>query len=438
MAPAWPRWPATLPLSTRERKAAAATAAGRVAIAVGPLDVALPGRVVLAAVPALWSTFLVVTRLLHTLPVALAPPLFNAARLCLAAVVYLPVTLREVRKGRAAAAARKADTAGGAARGHAGAGMDFLVPGVELGLWVTLANAAQIAGLATTSASRAAFLVQLESIFVPLASVALGQAPLSAKMLASTAVTFAGVAVLAGDPIGQVAPAAAATVAAGATAGGGGVGRLLAAVSVGDGLELLAAVFLSIYVLRTNHHVQRVRQATPLVAVKIVTQAVLAVAWVAVRYALPAAWRWWAARAASAGGGAPTAVATATAAAGGGWAVLPAGITGGVVALNVALVVWSGLVVSATTSWMQAAGQRVVPAADTALLFATKPLWATAAAAVVLGETFGRRGVVGGVLVLAGVLAASWNPSATAERGRRGGAGGGGGDTPAIAPSQRG
>ncbi|KAK1862184.1 hypothetical protein I4F81_004759 [Pyropia yezoensis] len=57
-----------------------------------------------------------------------------------------------------------------------------------------LANTAQMVGLRTTTASRAAFLVQLESVLVPLASAALGLTPLTATALVSSAVTVAGVA----------------------------------------------------------------------------------------------------------------------------------------------------------------------------------------------------------------------------------------------------
>jgi len=284
---------------------------------------------------------------------------------------------------------------------------------MELACWVTLANTLQIMGLRTTSASRAAFFVQLESIFVPLVSAGLGLAPASAVVLGSSALSVAGVAVLASDSIGKSHAASAAGAAAAAASG--------LSFSIGDGLEVLCAVVLSVYVLRTKHHVKRVARTTPLVAVKVVTQAVLATCWALVRNGLP----WLAARlqapagAASGGGTAAAATAAAAAASGGAWWALPAGVTTSMVAVNVGLVLWAGVLVSATTSWMQAAGQRVVSASDAAILFATKPLWATACAAVVLGESFGRRGVVGGIMVLTGVLLASWNPSL--RRRRRGG-----------------
>jgi len=284
---------------------------------------------------------------------------------------------------------------------------------MELACWVTLANTLQMMGLRTTSASRAAFFVQLESIFVPLAAATLGLAPASPVILGSSALSVAGVAVLASDSIGKSHAASAGGAAAAAASG--------LSFSVGDGLEVLCAVVLSVYVLRTNHHVKRVARTTPLVAVKVVTQAVLASCWALARHGVP----WLAARlqapaGAASGGGTAATAAAAAAASGGAWWALPAGLTTSAVAINVGLVLWAGLFVSATTSWMQAAGQRVVSASDAAILFATKPLWATACAAVVLGESFGRRGVVGGIMVLTGVLFASWNPSLRRRR-RRGG-----------------
>ncbi|GAB0494910.1 hypothetical protein MMPV_006207 [Pyropia vietnamensis] len=356
-----------------------------ITVRLGGVSLSLPGRVWLAAVPALWSTFIVSTKLLVSAPVALPPSLFNAARLCLSAAVCVPFIVREVRRGWK-------ETGGVPAATAPGGGLDFLVPGVELGAWMFLANTAQMVGLRTTTASRAAFLVQLESVLVPLAAAALGVAPLTATAVVSSVVTVAGVAVLSSDRGGCARAAAAAA----AVRGGGRV----ASLSVGDGLEVLAAMLLTAYVLRTSHHARRVRRAMPLVAVKIVTQAVLALGWAAVSRGIPVLLA-----------AARTIATTRTAAvASRGWAVMPAGITPGVVALNVGLVVWSGLFVSATTTWLQTAGQRVVPASEAAIIYATQPLWASAFAAVVLGESFGWRGVLGGLLILVGVVLAGRRP----------------------------
>lgn len=400
-----------------------------ITVQLGGVSLTLPGRVWLAAVPALWSTFIVSTKLLVTAPVALPPALFNAARLCLSATVCVPFIVREVRRGW------KASAAGGCAAAAAapGGGLDFLVPGVELGTWMFLANTAQMVGLRTTTASRAAFLVQLESVLVPLASAALGLTPLTATALVSSAVTVAGVAVLSSDCGGGAAAAAA------AAGRGGRVAAAAVSLSVGDGLEVLAAVLLTAYVLRTSHHARRVRRAMPLVAVKIVTQAVLALGWAAVSRGVPALLAAAraavsAAAAAAAGRWTPPTVASAVAAAMRGW-VMPPGVTPGVVALNIGLVVWSGLFVSATTTWLQTAGQRVVPASEAAIIYATQPLWASLLAAVVLGESFGGRGVLGGLLILVGVVLAGRGRRPSVVAVEPGGDAGGGAATASTAPT---
>lgn len=97
------------------------------------------------------------------------------------------------------------------------------------------------------------------------------------------------------------------------------------------------------------------------------------------------------------------------------WAI-PAGITPGMVALNMGLVVWSGLFVSSSTTFLQTIGQRVVPAADAALIYATQPLWASLWAAALLGESFGGRGVLGGLLILGGVVGAGRRHGRSAAR----------------------
>eukprot|EP00168_Porphyra_purpurea_P012573 TRINITY_DN3335_c0_g2_i8.p8 TRINITY_DN3335_c0_g2~~TRINITY_DN3335_c0_g2_i8.p8 ORF type:complete len:116 (-),score=42.74 TRINITY_DN3335_c0_g2_i8:33-380(-) len=66
------------------------------------------------------------------------------------------------------------------------------------------------------------------------------------------------------------------------------------------------------------------------------------------------------------------------------------------VAVNFGVVVWTGLFVSALSGYIQTKGQSAVKPSDAAVIFATQPLFAAALSALVLGEGFGPKGIMGG------------------------------------------
>lgn len=236
-----------------------------------------------------------------------------------------------------------------------------------------VANLAQIAGLKYTDASRAAFLNQLSTVFVPLATAAFGLEALSARVTVGAACALAGVALL--TLAGSATTGATAAAAAGVLPG------------LGDGLEMLAAVFTTFYVLRVSRHARATRgKSGPLVAMKVVTQAVLSLMWLGGGRLLR--------------GGAATAAAAVSAAPVVPWTPLAVG-------MNIMLVLWAGAVVSAATSWMQTKGQEAVPASEAAILYAAQPLWASVIATLLLGETLGINGMFGAGMIVAGTIVSS-------------------------------
>lgn len=66
--------------------------------------------------------------------------------------------------------------------------------------------------------------------------------------------------------------------------------------------------------------------------------------------------------------------------------------------------VWTGVITTALTVYMETVALKTLTAAETTLIFSTEPLWGSAFAAVVMGETFGVDAVVGGMLILAGCV----------------------------------
>ena len=77
------------------------------------------------------------------------------------------------------------------------------------------------------------------------------------------------------------------------------------------------------------------------------------------------------------------------------------------IVINIAVVLWTGLLSSAASGWAQTKGQQSVPASEAAVIFATQPLWASGIAAVLLGEGFGPKGIAGGALIVLSTLLSS-------------------------------
>jgi len=67
--------------------------------------------------------------------------------------------------------------------------------------------------------------------------------------------------------------------------------------------------------------------------------------------------------------------------------------------------VWTGLVSTAGSLWLEVTALRDVSAPDAALVYATEPVWGAAIATVLLGETWTAATVLGAALIVGGSLA---------------------------------
>lgn len=377
-------------------------------ITLGPLNLNVPPRSLLYIVPFLWGSFAPAVRFLFAQNPHQEVSVFNTERLLLSTLVYSPILLRELQafqslykqsppsqshqsqKMQPATSSDSKSTIldstssassspsspqtttpdigknsvdkgsevlcvegdNGLSKGNR---FDFFKVGLELGIIVFIANIAQVVGLQQTSASRASFLVQLQTVFVPILGTFLGTDRISVMTGLSSAVAVGGVFLLSSDK------------AAGTESS-----------LTGDGLEVLSALFFSYYIVRLSAAANRVAP-NPMVATKIAVQAFLSIIWATVTEFLQSR---------------PSAVAAPTHAP---W-------TFATVSISIAVVVWSGFCCSALAGWAQTKGQQAVRPSEAALIFATQPLWATALAAAVLGEKFGSRGIAGGSLIVLATL----------------------------------
>lgn len=343
-------------------------------------DFAIPARYLLYTVPFMWGTFGPAVRVLFMSDPHPDPSVFNSERLLLANAVYFPVLLtevtsirqkfrgrfrRQIRAEKALAKDGDLGIEGSKGRPHVDLPDDknpFLSirAGCELGAYVFCANVSQVIGLQTTSASRAAFLVQLQTVFIPIIAAALGINKVSRNTWIGSVTAVAGVALLSADKSHGTASSA-----------------------LGDSLEVLSALFFSMYVVRLGNYCSRI-EAAALVAVKLVVQAGLSVGWALSMEAILLA--------------GPHSGATL---------IGDHPWTAQAIAINIAVVAWTGLISSALSGWLQSKAQRTVPASETAVIFATQPLWAGATAAIILGEAFGPKGLAGGSMIVLATIFAS-------------------------------
>ncbi len=316
---------------------------GTVDLKLFGMSVSVPARWLLFSVPFMWGSFGPAVRLLFSQHPHLEPSVFNTARLFMSTAVYVPILLTEFTMYMNS---RSSSQTGDSEMDADEDRYSFVKAGIELGIYVFLANVAQVLGLQQVSAARAAFLVQLQTVIVPVLSGLLGLEVVGRNTLISSGIAVAGVALLSLDK-------------------GHGTTSSLS----GDALELVSAFFFSAYIIRLGRYCNNTR-SSPLVATKILVQAVLS-----------SAWAFGIAAMSTSHSNIATVVSDSP---------IPEW-TFPVVALNFGVIAWTGLISSAASGWMQTKGQQKVPASDAVVIFATQPLWASAIAAVLLGEGFGPR-----------------------------------------------
>ena len=220
--------------------------------------------------------------------------------------------------------------------------------GVELGIWKMLGTTANLYGLALTTASHGALLIQLTTLIVPVVQGIQG-VPIPKRIQFSVVLALAGVISFTQDSTGS--PSA-----------------------IGDALCVLAAIFYATYDLRLFSWGKQVAPRQ-LITTKIGTQALLSIAsLVAVDY--------------------PNTVQYVTSDDPNWSTIIP-------------LVLWSGVAVNAVAPFLQVGGQQAVGPTRCQTIYASQPLWASILSFVFLGETIGIQGLVGGSAFLVALFLAA-------------------------------
>ena len=263
--------------------------------------------------------------------------------------------------------------------------------GVELGSYLFLGNCLQVIGLQTVPADRAAFLVQLTTIMVPLAQAAFARDlfAISTKTWVACLLAFGGVLVMGFDgkelstSVGDKSMIMTPSLL-----------FIADTFSEGDFLIIMAAVAYTMHVIRLGKYAQ---STTPLqlAAAKASSEAIMSLILIFGLVSINNG---------DFGSDVPSYLETTgrevavyistfgdSLAAADTRTLLPA--------LGACL--WTGWVTCAYTIYAQSFGQRRVSPTDANLIYTTQPLFSSLFAFVLLGETLGIPGIFGGTLIAA-------------------------------------
>lgn len=317
-----------------------------------PMDIGGPDRtaglLVLASVPLAWGTYGPVVKYLYEVQPAVPGIVFSSAYYIVASVVLNALSCFSSSKNEESSEdfGRKFPFQGG----------------LELGSYLFVGNFLQVKGLETIPSGRAAFIVQLTTLIVPIMSAVMTKTSVSLRTWIACILAFAGVVVMGLDGKEE------------------GL-SLMASLSNGDLLIMGAAVLYSLHVVRLSRYAT---ETTPLrlAASKATTEALLSV--VAVSGLCQS----------NVGG---PEVATF-------FSALVSGWTAGTITLStltpaIGAVLWTGLVTCAYTIYAQSFGQARVTPSEANLIYTIQPLFTAFFAYLLLGETLGQAAAAGAVLI---------------------------------------
>jgi drug/metabolite transporter (DMT)-like permease len=250
-----------------------------------------------------------------------------------------------------------------------------VIAGTELGFWKTLGTTANLYGLSLTTANHAAFLIQLTTLIVPSVQGLMG-VPVPKRIWTSIALALSGIFLFTQDMSG----------------GGGNMDTATSTMLLGDALCVVAAVFYATYDLRLFDYGKKV-PPLPLIRTKIAVQSFLSCVLLSVLGEH----------------GGLNEIGTYI-------QDLSSSSSNDLLLVGSA-VFWSGLIINALVPFLQVSGQQTIGASRAQVVYASQPLWASILSFVLLGETLGENGLIGGGLFLTAIFIAASAESPDANCG---------------------
>jgi len=229
-----------------------------------------------------------------------------------------------------------------------------ILAGFEVGCWNAMGYISQAIGLETTQASTSAFICAMAVVVVPILDFLSGKKILSRQVIAAiTALLGVALLELDGNALSE--------------------GGFL--LSKGDLYSMLQPLAFGMGFWRMEHAIRRY----PNEAMKLTAAQLSAVAIISVLFTIIT----------SGMSGLPPIAEITT------WAQNP---------VIVGSIIWTGLITTALTIYMETLALKTLSAAETTMLFSTEPIFGGAFAAVVLGERFGVGGFLGAATILGACL----------------------------------
>jgi drug/metabolite transporter (DMT)-like permease len=383
------------------------------------------GIATLAFVSLLWGTFAPAVRFLYQQDATISPAFLTGVRGTLSATALILASLlgqQQQQQQRSLPGAPPPPPQDRTA---------LLLAGLELGVWNFLGTSCQATGLELTTATKAAFLIQLTGVMTPCLAFLTGEtipasvwkacllALVGSCMIACDELDLQQLSVQAGAAL-HLAPAVPVDLAA-AAAAAAAAGVVADERSSGDAIVILACLFYSMCTVRLSKYAPK-HDAVQLAAAKLFFFALLSVAWLVAEETLHLTERpglaLEAAREALEALEAAEAVVVSNAEQGVSWlsGLLPPGLA---TPLGVTVLVYSALGPGAMGSFLQTKGQAEVPAAQAQVIFSLTPVWsALLASAFLPGESMGGLAWSGAAVIIA---ASVWVAAAGASEGRAAG-----------------
>jgi drug/metabolite transporter (DMT)-like permease len=262
--------------------------------------------------------------------------------------------------------------------------------GVELGLWLFLGSTVQISGIQSTTAIRAAILVQLTTIIVPfLETVFVSKKAITSKLWVSCIIAMIGVVVVSID--------------------GGSVSNLCSNFSLsclgttffsalgnirfnnGDLLVSISAIFYSMHVIRLGNFASRV-SPIKLAQIKSLTELSLSAIAILIVSII--------------GGNSMNSFTQFSDYI---QIVKSSFMTSGQSYVFLA-VLWNGAFATALTTWAQTVGQRSVSPTTANLLYSSQPIWASLISLTFLSESLSTSAIIGSALLSFAILFSLYEP----------------------------
>jgi drug/metabolite transporter (DMT)-like permease len=252
------------------------------------------------------------------------------------------------------------------------------IGGFELGVWKFLGTTSNLFGLAYTTASHGALLIQLTTLIVPITRGIVYKEHIPNKLKLSILLALIGVLFFATDTTGTPS-------------------------IQGDILCVVAAICYSLYDIRLYEYGKKLTNRTkPLITIKIATQAILSCTLLFISTVVAKT---------------TTTTMSSMDSSSSSFSSSFSSIQDyldslGLSPIVLVAIVWSGIAVNAIAPFLQVQGQQIIGPTKCQTIYASQPLWAAIISFFALHETLGYEGIIGGCIFVAALFLAATTENA--------------------------